>query len=309
MRLGTTYNNYDREIIKYADKYGIPPQYLKGHVHKEAKIENGQYVADSFRYEPIGWDYGTTLKKGVWKWTKNDYTGHNVDYDRFNYPNGFSISETMRSKIGKFYKITSITETDELLQYGCDTYATLNPPEYATIYNIYNANNGWAEGSYPNTAYNFSGPCESRMNWDTQSSLGIIAFHNNHYYCGTENQPETGCSKKAEAFIDFLQNYTTTYAQIPVASSYRLMQVMYVTAVQDLGWDNTKDPCLLLDANNSLDMGASFDAIKFKNYGIESANNLTDFNNALINGFSEYNNKGVSYADIVLDNANLFNPF
>jgi len=320
-KLGTDYNNYDTEIIKYADKYGIPPQYLKAHIHQEAKIRNGQYVADSFRYEPLGIDIGRDglieygFLKGIWSWTSEQWSEHFIDYSAFNYPNGSCLSPAVLEKINAFNKITSISD-DPVNPYHCSTYGSLSPPEIATVVDIYDGNDGWGDESYPNVLYGRKGPCSRREGWD-KAAFGDgnwIAFHNNNYYCGAETKPLEGCEGEMFATITWFYNYSDIPAQIPVCSSYGLMQVLYTTAVGDLGWmrdrqANERDPGLLLIPEVSIEMGASFDADQMKKNGhIESAKSLSTFYNAIRTGLTYYNNKGLSYANKVLANVSLFQP-
>lgn len=59
-KLGTTYNQYDSEIIKTADDTGILPQYIKSHIYKESYKK---FNPKSYRYEP-GYDFeNIQLKK------------------------------------------------------------------------------------------------------------------------------------------------------------------------------------------------------------------------------------------------------
>ncbi|NMB99909.1 MAG: hypothetical protein GYA35_06485 [Thermoanaerobaculaceae bacterium] len=324
MRLGTTYNNYDEEIIKYADKYGIPPQYLKGHVHQEAKKENGNYIADSFRYEPLSLDIGTEnstaggLLAGVWIWTPDEWADKGTDYASFHYPDGTLLSPQLSQKIDAFKKIVSMIPNPidpSCIDYQCKTYGSLEPPETATLTNIYNANNGWAEGSYPNRLYGRKGPCSgTRQGWDTGTwGKTTIAFHNGKYYCNAQEQPGISCDAVRSAFIDWFFTWQDIPAQIPIASTYGLLQIWYITAVQKLMWKSTetpssKDPILLLDADVSIDLGAAFDSCNFRKYGkIEETKSLDNFKNAIKIGLKRYNSRG-SYPADVMANVSLFPP-
>jgi hypothetical protein len=323
-RLGTTFNNYDSNIIKYAHKYGIPPQYLKAHVHQEAKKRSGNYAADSFRYEPLSWDIGTEgstsggLLKGIWQWTLSEWNTFHADFSAYHYPDGSELSPAILEKIADFNKITSINydpNNPNLPSYGCETYGTLEPPETATIVDVYNANNGWANGSYPNIAYGSNGPCGGRRErWDT-GTFGngkFMAYHNSKYYCNSENIPELNCDSTRCAFIEWFMNYPFIPAQVPIASSYGLMQVWYITAVDNLQWhrdgdSSSREPSLLLNPDESLDMGATFDSKEFGDKKIQTAGNISDFETAIRLGLAKYNRKS-TYPNSVLLNVVLFPP-
>ncbi len=324
-RLGTTYNNYDNEIIKYAHKYGIPPQYLKAHVHQEAKKENGQYVADSFRYEPLSIDMGREgcvdygFLKGVWSWTPEQWNEHFTDFYTFNYPNGICLSPLVIEKINSFSKITSIGDNPQDPSrpiYQCSNYGSMNPPDIASVVDIYDGNNGWGQGSYPNVLYGRMGPCSRREGWD-KAAFGNgnwVAFHDNEYYCENVTQPLEGCEGEMLDTIGWFYNNFDIAAQIPVCSSYGLMQVLYLTAVGHLEWmrdrqASERDPGLLLIPEVSIEMGASFDANKMQQKGqIESTSSFQQFCKAMKEGFARYNKKGVSYANEVTARASSFLP-
>lgn len=58
-KLGTTYNQYDSEIINTADDTGILPQYIKSHIYKESYKK---FNPKTYRYEP-GYDFGNIQSK------------------------------------------------------------------------------------------------------------------------------------------------------------------------------------------------------------------------------------------------------
>lgn len=53
-RLGTTHNEFDSVLSDVAHQRGIPPQFMKGQVHKESN-----FVGTAYRYEPLSTDYQT----------------------------------------------------------------------------------------------------------------------------------------------------------------------------------------------------------------------------------------------------------
>ncbi len=171
IKLGNTYNQLegpgngmDDKIIFYAHKYGIPPQYLKGHVHQEAEKRDGKYLKDSFRYELIGWDYGKTISKGIYQWGDDEWQKYEISKLCFEYPNGTDITQKIEDLINDFYMITKIEENKKEPSkpiYRCSKYKDLN--ENAKLVGVYNANNGWGDGSYPNKLYKRRSPCGIRI--------------------------------------------------------------------------------------------------------------------------------------------------
>lgn len=314
-RLGNAPNNFDSKIIEYADKYGIPPQYLKAHVNKEAKIKNNAYVANSFRYEPIGWDYGLSLynKKGIYLWKKNDWARRGTSYDCFNYPYGTNLSNDIIQKIEDFYKIVEINP-ENVNPYICEKYANLS--DVATLTEIYNANNGWGQGSFPNTYYRLMGPCNNiREGWDrhTFGHCNYVAYDFGKYYCGISQSYEEGCGDIQKGFINFLYNNSNYKAQVPIASSYGLMQIMYINATDIYGWKKGEDPCtkepsLLFDVDENLNLGAKYDSKNMSELKIENCGNFSQYEKILVDAFQKYNERSKNYGFDVVNNAKKFKP-
>ncbi len=337
-KLGTTYNNYDTEIIEYADKYGIPPQYLKGHVHKEAKKvdnSNGQkeYVADSFRYEPLTWDV-----KGmrVSEWSESKWINKGSRKDSFGYPNGSELAGVL-NKVNLFcYGTINIPEPTSAPLYNCTPYTeypednddTLpDNPKPVKVIDVFNFNNGWAQHSYPQLLYGREttcpNPCVPRQNWS------ILAFHGQQYFCGCSSTPETACPEQ-ESIVEWLTDISNVskYAQIPVCSSYGLMQIMYFTATTTLQWKkndsnlSNRKPELLFEPETNLNLGCYQNAINMRYFAIENSTSEDAYNKALKNGFQAYNvglagliekiergeQVNYGYATEVRDNAILFEP-
>ena len=332
-KLGTTYNKYDTEIIEYADKYGIPPQYLKGHVHKEAKKDEGQYMADSFRYEPLTWDVKGMRVSG---WSESKWINKGSRKDTFGYPNGSAL-EGVIDKVNSFcYGTINIPEPTSAPLYNCTPYTeysednddTLSDnPKPVKVIDVFNFNNGWAQGSYPQVLYgrdtSCPDPCVPRQNWS------ILAFHGNQYFCGCSSTPETACPEQ-ESIVEWLTDISNVskYAQIPVCSSYGLMQIMYFTATTTLQWmkDDSnlshRRPELLFEPETNLNLGCYQNAINMRYFAIENSTSEDAYNEALKNGFQAYNvglagliekiergeQVNYGYATEVRDNAILFEP-
>lgn len=317
-RLGNFSNNYDEKIIEYAHKYGIPPQYLKGQVEKEAIKIGGNYRADSFRYELIGWDYGTSLWHGIgiYQWNEITWEDYRTSYSCFHYPDGSNLSQAVLNKINQYYKIIDM-KTDISNPYICDTYSNLST--YATLVDVYNANNGWGDGSYPYVFYNGrEGPCNRREGWDRYAfgRGNWVAYDFGVYYCNFYDIQNVCCTSSQQRFIDFLYNNPNYYAQIPIGSSYGLLQIMYINATYLYEWKRdepacNREPSLLFDVDVNLDLGARFDARQMNDERIQSSRNFGEYRERLKLGFGRYNdpqNGNEAYGEDVLNNSENFMP-
>ena len=296
-RLGTTYNNYDNEIINYAHKYGIPPQYIKGQAQQESGLN-----ANAYRYELRTYDKNLLSKKfsdtGYWSDPR-----FNLQYYRLETTTNGNLYPQDVSPRAKYSYIQSFN-------------ANLNPPEWpytcATIpsvypfndtnspvrdpiklFDIFEANDGWPYFTYPWKAYNPQtqlpdggwdasletriGPCR-RIGWfDSQNPFNsgletTITYMRatDTFYCGVtagEDDPQQCAGNEPESAW-FLNNKETYIAQTVIASSYGLMQTLYETAVRTMKWkegvgrEAERHPSLLFEADESLDLGVGYDALQ-----------------------------------------------
>jgi hypothetical protein len=203
-------------------------------------------------------------------------------------------------------------------QYACSSYGLAPELLPATIVEIYNANNGWLSGSYPNQVYGRIGQCGRRERWDFNAfgqgaPCATLAYHAGAYYCDSGTTPGEFCTDGMNTFIGWFYNHPDVVAQTAICSSYGLLQVMYPKAVHDLKWRATevgaaRDPAFLLDPCESLDMGCKFDA---ENIGMALPShpaNLLAFQTAMANGIQKYNWDKSGYGSRIARLAHHFRP-
>jgi len=303
-KLGTTYNNYDTEIIKYADKYGIPPQYIKAQADMETKFH-----PDYFRYEPLSWDISGYE---VTKWSNEKWKEQGSSKSAFCYPNGTAL-EGVLDKVNSFcYGTITVPQGPNAVpiynsctpyyEYAEDNF-DVDPdnPKPVRARDVYNFNNGWADNTVPQLLYSRTTPCPNpcmkRQNWDIERFSSALAFHNYQYYCGTSTAPNTSCTERQQSAMTWLtdaQNYDV-YAQIPVCSSYGLLQVLYFTAIARQWKKDDPDlthrrPEELLGVDVNLDIGVGYDSTNLKKKTqIENSSDVMSYKNALQEGFRLYN--------------------
>ncbi|MEW6758500.1 MAG: hypothetical protein AB1347_09795, partial [Acidobacteriota bacterium] len=249
-----THHEFDALIIQYADKYGIPPQYIKSQAHEESGHE---YAPGAFRYEPLGFD-----KKYISTWSASDWAENNYDY--FKFPGGSGLTDGDMRLRENFSHIVyyDFTVQPPVLPYECQHYDGGDPD--VLLYDVVIANDGWPRGSYAWALFNHArGPCGATpQNWSGDAG-GQLAWHDETFYCGaTATSP---CSAGQRRLIQWLFNHWEYPAQTAVASSYGLMQLMYPTAVGPMRWRRgqpplSRNPVLLFDPAISLDLGTGYDA-------------------------------------------------
>ncbi len=86
-RLGTTYNQYDSEIITAANDTGILPQYIKSHIYKESYPK---FNPKSYRYEP-GYDFETMQAKKT-----------EAPYSKYALEDGAEVNEANKAPRNKY---------------------------------------------------------------------------------------------------------------------------------------------------------------------------------------------------------------
>jgi soluble lytic murein transglycosylase-like protein len=114
--------------------------------------------------------------------------------------------------------------------------------------------------------------------------------HTNQFY-GTDSQ--------AQSYITWFQNNPDYEAQTAICASYGLMQVLYTTAVQEMGWNvgqsgDNRHPASLFDPDTSLKIGTAYDARQITRWGFGSlpspnAGSLLDYQINLATGLLYYN--------------------
>ncbi|MEW6758629.1 MAG: hypothetical protein AB1347_10445, partial [Acidobacteriota bacterium] len=203
--------------------------------------------------------------------------------------------------------------------YACHELVPESTYDPVTLFQVFEANDGWPCGTTPWRAYNpeakdaqgnwrcgletHVGPCGVRNGWwdaerpfnsDLETTVTYLR-HTNTFYCGwirSEPCPPT------ESESQWLLNHGDYVAQTVVASSYGLMQVLYSTAVQTQRWlpgngrGAERHPARLFDPDVSLALGASFDAKQTACQLGDASWNFTSleaFRDAWIRGFGAYN--------------------
>ncbi|MGA9750887.1 MAG: hypothetical protein WBS54_03770, partial [Acidobacteriota bacterium] len=246
----------DALIIQYADKYGVPPQYIKAIAYHETK---GTFDPNKYRYELYSID-----KKWVSGWDDMRWQAHDYDLYRFTSPRTDAMTDADLSPRDTYSQITNLDFTQSF-PYSCAPFTLTSdapPPNGApvTLYEIYAGDDGWYPGSWPNVYYGVRGPCGQRMNWMKEAGI-YMAWHLGQFYCGST---QTVCtSGLEETTATWLQNHATYQAQTAIAASYGLMQVLYTTAIDPLKWNNgqpgaSRPPAALFDPATSLDLGSHF---------------------------------------------------
>lgn len=305
---------YDEKIITYADKYGIPPQYIKSQVYVETFYK---FKKKTFRYEPLSWD-----KRYASKWSNSEWT--NRGYAPFRFPKGPKLSNEDFNQRDKFTHITKIDFTIQppLRPYTCDPYERTESNVY--LRSIFIAHDGWEIGSYPWNIYNtngidnIKGPCDNnRMNWSLKHRAAI-SWHFARFYCGST--ATSACSRGQATLISWMLKNPTYIAQTAVCSSYGLMQIIYDKAVTTGHWrrnqsPDKRDPADLFDPDENLNLGVGFDRTNIKKFVFNGNNSkqfasMTDYQQALIKGFKKYNPYDEKYkTGYIINNAYHFMPY
>ncbi len=249
----------DALIIQYADKYGVPPQYIKAISYHET---SGTFNPNTYRYELYSVD-----KKHVFGWDNAKWQAHDYDLYRFTFPRTDGMTDADLAPRDTYSQITNLDFTQSF-PYSCANFTPTTeapPPDGdgapVTLYEIYAGDDGWYPGSWPNVYYGVKGPCgQQRMNW--MKTAGIyMAWHLGQFYCGPTQTVCTGGIEGTTA--TWLQNHATYQAQTAIAASYGLMQVLYRTAVEDLQWNSgqpgtSRHPAALFVVPTNLDLGSHF---------------------------------------------------
>ena len=308
-KLGSSQNQYDVNIIKYADKYGIPPQYIKGQAQQESGLK-----ADSYRYELRTMDKNLVSKKGSDYWSDPLL---NLQYYRLEATTNSNLNPNDVSPRGKYKYISNFNKdlTPPEWPYSCAAIPSVYPfndvdspvRDPIKLFDIFEANDGWPHLTCPWKAYNPQahlpdgswdsskevrfGPC-ARIGWfDSESpyNTGLettITYMRatDTFYCGVivdEDDPQQCAGNETESSW-LLNNKKTYIAQTVIASSYGLMQTLYETAVRTMKWkegvgrEAERHPYLLFDADVSLDLGVRYDALQMtKVIGGQSKNYTT----------------------------------
>ena len=333
--LGSRRNDLDEHFLRFADKYGIPPQYLKAQAYRESGLDEW-----AFRYEP------RTVDKKLLSGKKERYwNSMNWELWRYRMPPGpDSLLDPEDIAPRAIYSLADFSDVPPpAWPYTCNDLGADLSRDPVTLFQIYEANDGWPCGTFPWMYYNpeakdpkgkwkcgletHVGPCGKRKGWwdadrpynsDLETTVTYLRATDT-FYCGTN--PSQPCPPD-ETESQWLRNHADYVAQTVVASSYGLMQVLYTTAVQTQEWCKGRNrgaerhPCFLFDPAVSLDLGASFDAKQISCQLADASSNLISvetFREALVRGFGAYNTgkcdkRSDDYAENVLRTAPSFWP-
>jgi len=304
--LGNLHPEFDNEINLVANHYGIPPQYIKSQADHESKHT---FNPTSFRYEPMSYDID--LLHGSW----DSFMWGLFEAYRFGSPDLNDQDKAPRTD--EMLKIYS--GYDEVLTTwpftGC---ANLGLNDAVTIWQVVKSGDGWRDDSYPYNYYNSHyqgrhiGPCNKRNNWLNYSYFA----HDDSYYSGKGTQGLE--ASQTTGRLQWLYNHQNSVnAEIAIASSYGLMQIMYPTAVWSMEWkrDNPEErhPSTLFDLETNLDVGTHYNAINFKDK-VNQENNSPSFPDYLeyfINlemTFQRYNSKRHYYGLTIINGSLNFKP-
>ena len=313
--LGNLPHGHDAKIIEWADKYGIPPQYIKGQILQEQpKPPQGldDFKEDVFRYEPITRDYEQIAINPSFSWTAHDFSMYKLPPQAYNMD--FSPRETYKL-------ITHIDFTAQPPAYTCaqaTQYIDGQPADPISLYQFFAANDGWHPGDYPWTLYGGRpSPCGGpRINWSINSNM-LMAWHLAQFYCG---QSVCGTdTTRAGLFRSWLQSNSGYVGQTALCSSYGLMQVIYLDVVKDWGWrandtGANRRPSMLFEVDTNLSLGIMENASHCKNLdGLHYAS-LEEWRLWYQDGINKYdsglsNDECSSYGACVFAKAQLFKPY
>jgi hypothetical protein len=302
--LGSTHNNFDAGIISVADSTGVPPQMIKGQVAAE-----GRFNPFTFRYEPLNLTVGDL---------------------------GVSRGGNLRAQ-NPFANFRLPTIGDFLNPGGCNPFPDVNL--------------GIPDSGCPGLAIGGSfsqhemdvitGPNQDfhLRTWQRDAQTGQLIL-NNHQR--VSRQLASGdryvsaldvfqASDRIFHFTSFAPapraNQLTFTGEFPLAGSYGLLQMMYVTAINESRWQGSNpacdgatdrlDPtglydttCNLQNGGGSLGLGTQKVKNAFINLFTPTPNVQTpaSFSNALAGAYQLYNRAKRNYGPDVVARSASFLP-
>ncbi len=250
-QLGSTHNEYDGFINRFADAYGILPQVLKGLIDHES----GNWNPQQYRYEPAGWDYGSGLGgRGV-----KDRLGESFlasfrteegplsgvgSYSRGSNTTADEMDAWMRSTPDKYKMMAAVYDPASRTWECIDPLVISGTPVWAMAF-YWGSNGAWFGKTDPRTHMS---PCNKRLNWDVR--VDVEEWVRSH--------PTSKPTGAAHATWWFYNHYYN--AQTFLAASYGLTQIGYVTVVQGLGWHASQPAdrawAEITDPENNIYLGA-----------------------------------------------------
>ena len=306
-------NAYDCTIYTNAERFGIPPEYIKACIDRET---GKSFHPELTRYEALAWDYavfrteltdpyysqfafdepaiapgvpGSPIQPGAWvnSWKDTRVKG----YDQ---PGS-----------GPLFSLQLLDSwTDWNSGTGCSPVTTSDTD--ISAHAVVLGSSAWVVPP-PNPPFQ-QGPCGVGYDWYEQpnASYWVAVFQYDMYRSlGEVSDPV--------ASLDYFYDHKDYNAQTVLASSYGLMQVGFeeMRLYDGTGWmppDPTATNFMLPDQN--IQVGSW--VLSRKAMGITSpvpTNSLGDFQNYFVTAFGRYNGGGASYGqDVVLERAPAFEP-
>jgi len=281
--------NADSLFITLGGKYGIPPQFLKGHVFQEAAKKNfggeiGWAFTPSFRYEP----YTTQWNKYLKSWSGRFYFKDISNADYSDIPNHQNV--LFMDYIKEAKTVWEIIEG----------YSQLVNPNNSSDYGKRNADH--TMNFYPTRFKGLQDKYDEYLNlYENDRKL---------------KRPESADSANWAMVKWFKEEWKsgeakTTVAQTRAASSYGSFQMLYTTARDEVKYDKNKLP-------EELNENYAFEIFvkRQKDLLIEKLGSQTEKSNNWSTGYESVLksaifvpwNKSKTYPDEVIKNSKKFLP-
>ncbi|MGH9890611.1 MAG: hypothetical protein ACREA0_01230, partial [bacterium] len=237
-RLGTAHNQFDPEIIRFADLRGIPPQILKAQIQAETDPD---FEPQSYRYEPLTVDFGQVS------------TGRNLRTEPRLEP--YRLETTVAC--------TEMVELDQGagLPLGNDTadvtsrhrFQIQTDPNDGPICELLNIP--------PSPTRRQIDPRDRHVSMENI----LLSNENQNWTQDPRTRQETPGFRN---YVRFRQRGNQPFtAQTPIAASYGLMQVLYTTAVLDLNFRQGavgQPPSRLFEPPAAIDLGTEYLRERFR---------------------------------------------
>ena len=235
-QLGTAHNDLDAFINPWANAFGFPPQYIKGLIQQESNFNQYQY-----RYEPLAWDFGSTLGSGVLFDVRSE--PYDTDY-RFAEPAGIPLLTSPPAPQGP-----TLTQTDIDGRLHASHSYWITSGKYAPCQQVVTGMGGISTWQLL-LGSNGPTPCYEAF-WNWEPSQDMYKWDQNR----TDNQQGT-----AQYSTFWFFEHPTAVAQMFLAASYGLTQVGYAAALHDMGWWSAQPDrrhwANVVDPNTNIYLGA-----------------------------------------------------
>jgi hypothetical protein len=215
--LGQTWNGFDGLILRWANAFGYPPQYIKSLILQET----GNFDPRQYRYEPLQWDWGRGLRDGGVKDRLRDPYFAPFRYPEPStsgvgaWPHGIALSQT--DKDGRSFS----TFGQQLFSYDTVTRQCTGMTAGLgdlTVWSLFLGSNGLEPQRGPRN------PCGQRVHWDDGADI----------YAWDSLLPRQWPSGHYPTW--WFAAHKDYVAQMFVSASYGLMQVGYPTDLFDMDW-------------------------------------------------------------------------